>query len=149
MKLMISDDILSDFLFNNDILDYIFRIHQLCIKKKINAYVYTKSLESILQNGNKSKNRMEILSQYSILEEYLNIYDIVPEDIPAISNLHRRSMGMPDGCDLKNKIVTACAERFHADYILAKDISLFYESSIPAITPTEFYKIIKETLTNH
>ncbi|MBR6200200.1 MAG: PIN domain-containing protein [Spirochaetales bacterium] len=137
MRILIDTNVLLDFLtkrpdFFKDACDVI----AFCVNDKIEGFIAAHSVVNAFYLMRKdylhSERRKIILN----VLKCLSIVDIDEEKI--ISSLENEEF-----TDFEDCLQDECAEEIRADYIVTRDMNDFTKSKIPAITPSDFVKLMK------
>lgn len=103
----------------------------LCASKKINGCIALHSISNIyyiLRKHYSAEDRKRLL--LGILK-FLQIANASHENV-------QHALERNDFLDFEDCLQDECAIQSHADYIITRNISDFYNSNIPAITPLNF-----------
>ena len=107
----------------------------LCTDKKIDGCIAAHSVTNtfyILRNDLTADERRNVLT------ELCNLLTVVGIDRAKIIS----ALANDNFTDVEDCLQTECAKEFSADYIVTRNVKDFQNSTIPAIAPDEFLKII-------
>ncbi len=114
------------------------KIMEACIFGKENGYVTAHSLCDIYY----------ILRKDYSVEERLDLVKLISERCNVISENHYDFYSVtsnPQTTDLEDGLQMICAEKYHLDYIITRNVKDFTHSHVPAILPQDFLEIIEKT----
>lgn len=135
-KVVIDNNVILDYFLNRtDYFDVAKRILQLSEQREIKGIISSNSVTDIyyfLKKYHGHKTAIEMLKDFSI---FLDIVKVEKKDILKATDL--------DFNDLEDALVSYCAEREKADYIVTRNGKDFLESRIEALSPEEFFKKTK------
>ena len=114
------------------------KILALCIEKKIDGYITAHSLCDLYYILRKDMNETERLSIINRLCKYLTVISEFQADFINVTN-------NPQTNDLEDGLQIICAEKYHLDYIITRNVKDFIHSHVPAILPQDFLEIIEKT----
>jgi predicted nucleic acid-binding protein len=134
---LIDSDVLVDYLIDRD--PFAVNAHKilaLCSEKEISGYCSGLSIPNIFYILRKQHSSTERRSMLLNLCEVLEIAGISKAElIDALSN--------EDFHDFEDCLQMQSAKAVNADYIITRNIKDYSASSIPAILPEDFLKIVK------
>ncbi len=110
----------------------------LCIANKIDGYITAHSLCDLFYILRKDMNESERLSIINHLCKYLTVISEFQADFINVTN-NRKTTDLEDGLQM------ICAEKYHLDYIITRNVKDFTHSHVPAILPQDFLEIIDKT----
>lgn len=113
---------------SNDVLS-------LCASKKIKGCIALHSISNIFYILRK---RYSVEDRRRLLLGILNFLQIANASHENVRNALERN----DFPDFEDCLQDECASQNHADYIITRNIDDFFNSNIPAITPSDFLKRI-------
>lgn len=137
MKILIDTNVMLDFLtgregYYSDAEKIIF----MCMNRQISGCIAAHSVTNafyILRKIYTPEQRR------TLLLHLCNILEVIEIDKDKII----RSLKRIDFTDTEDCLQAECAVAFGADYIVTRNIKDFKESSVPAILPEAFIKLIK------
>jgi len=136
MRVLIDTNIVLDILEKRDpFYEASNHVLSLCASKKINGYIAVHSISNIfyiLRKHFSIGNRRRLL--LGILD-FLQIANVDHENV-------RHALERNDFTDFEDCLQDECAVQNNADYIITRNIDDFSNSSIPAITPSDFLEKI-------
>lgn len=137
MKILIDTNVLIDYLmrripYSDDAEKLLF----LCKNMQVKGCMAAHSVMNILYILRKEMTLAERKAFMLCLSEFIEIIGIDRKKI--INILTDNSFA-----DVEDCLQTECAKAFSADYIITRNTKDFASSSIPAVTPDEFIKMIK------
>ena len=103
--------------------------------KSANGIIGTSAITDIYYIVNKEmKDREKSLNSIFNILKILLLVETIPQDI-----FTAKTLNMPD---FEDSVVSAIANRNGAEYIITRNVDDFAKSSVPAILPSDFLKII-------
>jgi len=103
--------------------------------KSANGIIGTSAITDIYYIVNKEmKDREKSLNSIFNILKILLLVETIPQDI-----FTAKTLNIPD---FEDSVVSAIANRNKADYIITRNVDDFVKSSVPAISPSDFLKII-------
>lgn len=135
MKILIDSNVLIDYMtvrtpFYEDARE----IMKLCSDKKVYGAIAVHSIPNIYFILRKE---MDDATRRKIIKNLLLVLDVAGYDrISVIGALEKN-----DFKDFEDCLQDECAVFFGADYIITRNIKDFVNSSVKAVTPTEFLKM--------
>lgn len=136
MKVLIDTNILIDFYSRRpDFYDTAEKIIELCANRSINGCIAAHSVTNafyILRKSMPTEQRRNTLKDLCMI---MTVIGIDREKI--ISALDNENF-----TDVEDCLQTECAKAISADYIITRNIKDFEYSTIPAILPDEFLKML-------
>lgn len=135
MKILIDSNVLIDYMtvrtpFYEDARE----IMKLCSDKKVYGAIAVHSIPNIYFILRKE---MDDATRRKIIKNLLLVLDVAGYDrISVIDALEKN-----DFKDFEDCLQDECAVSFGADYIITRNIKDFVNSSVKAVTPTEFLKM--------
>lgn len=138
MVLLIDTNIILDCLTNREpFAEESRQILYCCVEKKVKGYVAAHSITNIfyiLRKHFSSSERKKMLHE---LCEFIEICGLQKTQlINALAN--------EEFDDLEDCIQSECAKSIQADYIITRNAKDFAHSSVRAVPPKEFLKMIEE-----
>ena len=110
------------------------KIFKLCEVGKIEGHILSLSIADIVYILRKELTADSIKEILDKLFLIFKIDDLKAEDLKSASELHFS--------DYEDALQTVCAKRNRSSYIVSRNTKDFSQSSIQAITPAEFIKLI-------
>ena len=103
--------------------------------KSANGIIGTSAITDIYYIVNKEmKDREKSLNSIFNILKILLLVETIPQDI-----FTAKTLNIPD---FEDSVVSAIANRNGAEYIITRNVDDFAKSSVPAISPSDFLKII-------
>ncbi|MDE6776421.1 MAG: PIN domain-containing protein [Oscillospiraceae bacterium] len=137
MKILIDTNILLDFLTKREpYYSDAEKILSMCIENKIYGCIAAHSVMNIfyiLRTAYTLEQRRKLLLHLCDILEVIEI-----DKTKIINSLHNANFA-----DVEDCLQTECAINYQADYIVTRNIRDFKKSSIPAILPEDFIKLVK------
>jgi hypothetical protein len=112
-------------------------IFQRCFEKKCAGYVATHSITNVFYILHKQFSSAERRSMLLGLCDFIEIAGIQKSHL--VEALNNEVFD-----DMEDCLQTECAKSVNADYVITRNIKDFPVSSIPAILPEDFLKILDE-----
>lgn len=131
MRVLIDTNVILDVLYaRKDFLEASLKVWKYCEINKIEGYVSALSIPNIVYILRKEltpEKTRQIIDQLFLI---FTIADLRSDDL--------RKAGAMKASDYEDALQMVCAARIKADLIITRNIRDFIESSIPAVTPSEF-----------
>ena len=136
MKVLVDTNVLLDFtLIRQPFFNQAQKIIMLCDSIALDGYIAAHTVMNlffILRHDYRTDERR------NILKEFCNIFTVVGIDqdkiIAALEN--------EDFSDVEDCLQDECAKACGAEYIVTRNIRDYKNSTVPAITPDEFLKLV-------
>ena len=136
MKVLIDTNVLIDYISKREpFFDAANKVIMLCANDTISGCIAAHSIMDAFYITRKEytvEERKKLLSRICIIVEVVGIDKI--KILNALQN--------DDFSDVEDCLQMECAKDFSADYIVTRNTSDFAHSSVPAITPDDFLKLI-------
>ena len=136
MNILLDTNVLLDFMsFREPFSDDACVIMDHCCKKVINGFIAAHSIMDIMYILRKE---ITLAKRRQLLLDFMEFLTVVGIDqgkiIAALEN--------EDFSDVEDCLQDECAKACGAEYIVTRNIKDYTNSTIPAITPDEFLKLI-------
>lgn len=136
MNILLDTNVLLDFMsFREPFSDDACVIMDHCCKKVINGFIAAHSIMDIMYILRKE---IPLAKRRQLLLDFMEFLTVVGIDqgkiIAALEN--------EDFSDVEDCLQDECAKACGAEYIVTRNIKDYTNSTIPAITPDEFLKLI-------
>lgn len=136
MKVLVDTNILIDYItIREPFYDSAFKVITLCADKKVKCAIAAHSIPTMYYL---LRREMTDSARRIVIKRFLEIFDVALfEKDMVISALDRE-----DFKDFEDCLQDECAANISADYIVTRNIKDYQNSTVPAITPNEFLKLI-------
>ena len=139
MRILVDTNVLLDVLCNRkEFVGMSAKVWKCCETKIAEGHISALSVPNIvyiLRKELDAKKTKEIIDRIGLI---FTIDDLKADDIKKAAAL--------EYSDFEDTLQIICAERIKADYIVTRNINDFSDSSIPAVSPTDFITIIGEKI---
>jgi len=133
IKMMIDTNVIIDYLTDRlPFADYSERIIDMCALGNASGFLTASAATDIYYVTSKTVGREKALDNLKALFGVINIADVGKKDL-----LHAMDLDMND---FEDALVSVCAKRIKADYIVTRNERDFVNSPVAPITPEIFIK---------
>ena len=134
MKILIDTNVVIDNLARRDLYGESLKIFDLCENGSVEGFVTTVTIMDVMYVLQKHLGKAEVRDAVQAL---MQIVDVVPA---LKSDINAAFMG--ECADFEDAVQASCAARFKVDYIVTRNIKDFKNSTVPAIEPSDFLKLL-------
>lgn len=139
MKLIIDSNVLLDVLYAREPhFEKSLSVWRLCEAGKLQGFVSVLTFANIVYIMRKELDEEKIKDCWEKLSKIFVFVDLRVADIAMATERK--------GKDFEDELQMVAAKRVEADYIITRNIKDFRDSSIPALTPSEFMDSVAKRL---
>lgn len=132
MKIVIDNNVIIDVFQNRKpFVDFSAKVLRLVETNHVKGYITANSITDIYYILSRSiKDKEQLYNYMNTLLKLIDIIDVTAKDIKMA--LH------PEVIDFEDELISVCAKRIKADYIISRNTKDFSYSTVPALTPENF-----------
>ena len=136
MKIVIDTNIVIDYFADREpFADFAEQIFELCDSELVEGYFTANTITDIYYILRKIAGDLQTREHIKTISAILNIVDVTGNDIMKALESHMT--------DFEDALLSECAKRIRADYIVTRNTRDFIDSPVIAIEPADFINTIK------
>jgi predicted nucleic acid-binding protein len=129
-NLLLDTNIIVDYFSDNDFAEQAEQIIEVCSNDKISGFMNASSVTDVYYILRKKFKHDELIESLRALFVVIDIINVEKSDIFLAMDNNVR--------DLEDALVSCCAHKVKADYIITRNAKDFANSSIKAVEPSDF-----------
>ena len=136
MRVVVDSNVILDVLQNRQpFVSYSSKVLRLAETNRIMAYITANSITDIYYILRRFlRDKEKLYTSMETLLQLIRIINVTAEDV--------RSAFHPYVVNFEGELISVCAEREKMDYIITRNTKDFLESSVQAIAPEDFLRIL-------